>query len=92
MPRRILRAVTTRLAPPTSGHATFTMSVEDVVWAMGSFCALNRTPFDSALLIQQFPPPHERHDLIAAVRALGLDAVEVAVTRIVFVLAEVLQV
>ncbi|MFZ6654759.1 peptidase domain-containing ABC transporter [Undibacterium sp. TJN19] len=51
------------------GRQTF--SVEDVVWAMGSFCALNRKPFDSNLLIRQFPPPYIGDFFIHAGRALG---------------------
>jgi subfamily B ATP-binding cassette protein HlyB/CyaB len=46
-------------------------SVNDVVWAMGSFCALNRKPFDGNLLIQQFPPPYSSDSFIHAARALG---------------------
>jgi subfamily B ATP-binding cassette protein HlyB/CyaB len=38
---------------------------------MGSFCALNRKPFDGSLLIQQFPPPYSSDSFIHAARALG---------------------
>jgi len=38
---------------------------------MGSFCALNRKPFDHELLIKQFPPPYSSDSLIHAARALG---------------------
>ena len=38
---------------------------------MGSFCALNRKPFDPDLLIKQFPPPYSSDSLIHAARALG---------------------
>ncbi len=51
---------------------TYGVSLQDLVWAMGSFCALNRKPFDADLLIQQFPPPHTSDALIKAARALGL--------------------
>ena len=50
----------------------YALSVEDVVWAMGSFCALNRKPFQAELLVQQFPPPHSSDTLIHAARAMGL--------------------
>ncbi len=72
MPRRLLHLVTKRL-PSTQVRAqpTYTFAIDDVVWAMGSFCALNRTPFDSALLVQQFPPPYSTDSLIHAARALG---------------------
>jgi subfamily B ATP-binding cassette protein HlyB/CyaB len=46
-------------------------STSDVVWAMGSFCVLNRKPFDSNLLIQQFPPPYSADSIVHAARALG---------------------
>ena len=38
---------------------------------MGSFCALNRKPFDAELLLKQFPPPYTSDSLIHAARALG---------------------
>ena len=44
---------------------------DDVIWAMGSFCALNRKPFDAELLLKQFPPPYSSDSLIHAARALG---------------------
>lgn len=72
MPRRVLRLVSTRLSrtPPAEAQ-TFAFSVTDLVWAMGSFCALNRKPFDADLLIRQFPPPYSADSLIHAARALG---------------------
>ncbi len=42
-----------------------------LVWAVGSLCALNRLPFAADLLLKQFPPPHTTDTLIHAVRALG---------------------
>ena len=68
MPRRLLRAV---LPGRNSPAPSYTFSVEDVVWAMGSFCALNRKPFDGELLIRQFPPPYNADSFIHAARALG---------------------
>lgn len=53
---------------PASQHI---FTVNDVVWAMGSFCALNHKPFDGNLLIQQFPPPYNADSFIHAARALG---------------------
>lgn len=72
MPHPLLRLVTTRLSSsePQSSQA-YTFSVDDVVWAMGSFCALNRKPFDAALLTQQFPPPYSADSFVHAARALG---------------------
>jgi subfamily B ATP-binding cassette protein HlyB/CyaB len=47
------------------------LAMEDVVWSLGSLCALNRKPFDHQLLQQQFPPPSSTDTLIAAARAIG---------------------
>jgi ATP-binding cassette, subfamily B, bacterial HlyB/CyaB len=72
MPRRLLRAVAARLpSERQSSSQPFSFAVEDVVWAMGSFCALNRQPFDPGLLTQQFPPPYSADSFIHAGRALG---------------------
>ncbi len=69
MPRSLLRATVARLSVARATQHKF--SVQDVVWAMGSFCALNRKPFDGSLLIQQFPPPYSSDSFIHAARALG---------------------
>jgi subfamily B ATP-binding cassette protein HlyB/CyaB len=45
---------------------------EELVWALGSVCALHRRPFAADLLAREFPPPCTRATLIAAGRALGL--------------------
>ncbi|OGS94556.1 MAG: ABC transporter [Gallionellales bacterium RIFCSPLOWO2_12_FULL_57_18] len=72
MPRRLLKIVARSLSRKPAAHAhTHTFSAEDVVWAMGSFCALNRKPFDAGLLLKQFPPPYSSDSLIHAARALG---------------------
>lgn len=72
MPRRLLRAVTAPWQGRASqNEAPYVFSVEDVVWAMGSFCALNRKPFDAGLLTKQFPPPYSADSFIHAGRALG---------------------
>jgi subfamily B ATP-binding cassette protein HlyB/CyaB len=42
-----------------------------LVWILGSFCALNRIPFDAELILRQFPPPYSTDTLIHAARALG---------------------
>lgn len=69
MPRRLLRLVSKR--PPEQRQHDYAFSPEDMVWAMGSFCALNRKPFDAGLLVQQFPPPYGADSFIHAARALG---------------------
>lgn len=72
MPCRLLKIVSNSLAREPSRHSpTFTFAVEDIMWAMGSFCALNRKPFDAELLVKQFPPPYTSDSLIHAARALG---------------------
>jgi subfamily B ATP-binding cassette protein HlyB/CyaB len=48
-----------------------TLLREEVVWALGSVCALHRRPFDADLVLKQFPPPYSEEILITAGRALG---------------------
>jgi subfamily B ATP-binding cassette protein HlyB/CyaB len=47
------------------------LEAQDLIWALGSFCALNRRPFDPRLLLQQFPPPYSSDSLVVAGRSLG---------------------
>jgi subfamily B ATP-binding cassette protein HlyB/CyaB len=49
----------------------YALTQMDIVWAMGTLCALNRKPFDANLLIRQYPPPYSTDTLITAARALG---------------------
>lgn len=55
----------------TDARHSLGLRTDDVVWALGSFCALHRKPFDPQLLIKQFPPPYTLDVLIRATRALG---------------------
>ncbi|OIQ99416.1 toxin RTX-I translocation ATP-binding protein [mine drainage metagenome] len=72
MPRRLLKIVSGNLSREPSRHSsTFAFALEDIVWTMGSFCALNRKPFDAELLAKQFPPPYTSDSFIHAARALG---------------------
>ena len=72
MPRRLLKLVSKSLSRKPVAHTpTHIFSAEDIVWAMGSFCALNRKPFDAGLLLKQFPPPYSSDSFIHAARALG---------------------
>ncbi|MDH5206031.1 MAG: peptidase domain-containing ABC transporter [Hylemonella sp.] len=72
MPRRLLKRVVARRAKPGATAAPpLAFSAADVAWAMGSFCALNRKPFDADLLLRQFPPPYSADSFIHAARALG---------------------
>lgn len=72
MPRRVLKLVIGRLSSSArSATPSYLFTTEDMVWAMGSFCALNRKPFDPDLLVRQFPPPYSADSLVHAARALG---------------------
>jgi subfamily B ATP-binding cassette protein HlyB/CyaB len=72
MPRRLLKFISKSLSREPVAHApTHTFAAEDIVWAVGSFCALNRKPFDAGLLLKQFPPPYSSDSFIHAARALG---------------------
>jgi ATP-binding cassette, subfamily B, bacterial HlyB/CyaB len=46
----------------------------ELVWALGSCCALAGRPFDPQLLLQQHAPPYKYATLITAARALGFRA------------------
>lgn len=70
MSRRLFRALTER-GTGSSGATQYQFSTNDLVWSMGSFCALNRLPFDAELLVRQFPPPYTGDTVIRAARALG---------------------
>jgi subfamily B ATP-binding cassette protein HlyB/CyaB len=72
MPRRLLKLVSKSLSrKPDARAPTHTFTAEDIVWVMGSFCALNRKPFDAGLLLKQFPPPYSSDSFVHAARALG---------------------
>lgn len=51
--------------------ARWQLEPAQLVWAVGSLCALNRVPFDAELLLRQFPPPYITDTLIHVIRALG---------------------
>ncbi len=72
MPRRLLKLVTQNLSRESVPHLpAHTFTADEIGWAMGSFCALNRKPFDAVLLLKQFPPPYSSDSFIHAARALG---------------------
>ncbi len=48
-----------------------TFSSANFTWALGAACQLHRIPFDGALLLKQFPPPHTLESLREALLALG---------------------
>ena len=43
----------------------------NVVWALGSFCALNQRRFDADLFMRQAPPPYDGDSIVRAARAIG---------------------
>lgn len=43
----------------------------EFVWALQTVCAVHKKPFDTALLLQQFPPPYDEADIVRAAQALG---------------------
>ena len=71
MPRRLLKLVSNSLSAKLTATQLHSFSAEDMVWAMGSFCALSHQPFDAELLVKQFPPPYNLDSMIHAARALG---------------------
>jgi subfamily B ATP-binding cassette protein HlyB/CyaB len=60
------------------------LSAEHFAWLVGSLCQLGRVPFDAALLLQRFPAPHGRVQLLAALRALGFTTGDGSLTRPAF--------
>lgn len=51
---------------------------DEFVWALGSFCALNRIPFAPELVLKEFPPPYTTDSVVQAVRALSFKIREMA--------------
>lgn len=50
------------------------VSLEVMLWLLGSLCNLHRIPFDAKLIAQDYPPPHDLGTLIDAARSLGFQA------------------
>lgn len=48
------------------------ISLQTFVWAVGALCRIHRVPFESKLLVEQFPPPYTLASLQQAVVELGL--------------------
>lgn len=46
----------------------------ELLWALGSCCALHGKPFDPPLLLKQHAPPYSAATLVTASRALGFQA------------------
>lgn len=60
-----------RVRLPRQAPPSWQLNPDQLIWALGSLCALNRIPFDAELLLKQFPPPYNSDVLIQAMRALG---------------------
>lgn len=54
------------------------VSQQELLWALGSVCALHRLPFAGELVEREFPPPCSQATLVAAGRALGLRIKQIA--------------
>ena len=54
---------------------------ESFAWLIGSLCRLNRVPFDAALLLQRFPPPHSVSQLREALQSLSFRVGEGALAK-----------
>jgi subfamily B ATP-binding cassette protein HlyB/CyaB len=48
-----------------------TLLQADFLWLVGSFCQINRLPFDAALLAQRYPAPHSVGQFFEAAQSLG---------------------
>ena len=57
---------------------------EVFAWLVGSLCRFNRIPFDAALLLQRFPPPHSLRQFREALRSLSFRVGDGALERCVF--------
>lgn len=57
-----------------SRESSVELTREELIWFLGSIASLFRIPFDPLLLDREFPPPHSRYSLDAALRSLGLRA------------------
>ena len=54
------------------GAVPRSVAPHDLLWALGSLCALHRLPFAAELVAREFPPPCTDATLISAARAIGL--------------------
>lgn len=73
MLKQALRQMVDRVGKPSAGpHPELDpIDTRELVWAMGTFSAIHKRAYDPALLLQQFPGPHNAGSLIQAARALG---------------------
>ncbi len=66
------------------GAVPRSVAPHDLLWALGSLCALHRMPFAAELVAREFPPPCTDATLVSAARAIGLRmrAVKLAPARV----------
>ena len=48
-----------------------TLSADSFIWLIGSLCQLSRIPFDPQLILQRFPAPHTRRQVLETAQSLG---------------------
>ncbi len=60
---------------------TLPLRQDEVLWGLGSFCQINRIPFDPGLVLQNFPPPYSVATLLHALQALGFEAESRAISE-----------
>jgi len=73
------QAATAKL--PAGGGLRAELGAAQFAWLIGSLCHIHRLPCDAALLLQQFPPPHDRALLLEALRAYGFRTGEALLDR-----------
>jgi len=78
------------------GAAPRALPQQQLLWALGSLCALHRQPFSAELVAREFPPPCTQATVIAAGRALGFKVRQVVlkasrIERMVFPLLVALK-
>ncbi len=60
-------------------HPDTPIETADLLWALASFCGVQRLAFDARMVLHQCPPPVTIASLRHAARSLGLDTAEAAV-------------
>jgi subfamily B ATP-binding cassette protein HlyB/CyaB len=68
----MVRMFTSRFGSRLSQPPCLPLSCHSLLWVLGSYCQLQRIPFDAALIMQQFSPPYTTDTLISAARGLNL--------------------
>jgi hypothetical protein len=63
-------------APPQGKRAwhSFALGSDQFVWLVANLCKLNGVAITESQLLKEFPPPHNREQLLEAMRTCGLHA------------------